>query len=215
MLTHLRPLDQSEVQQLGVARRNKEIRQYLSFADVECSVDMDFKKRMNPNGSFYELDESLSLFPPAAAALLKYKKHEWVIIAFEKGKKVESMWLNKGPDRSSVSIYLPVEDIADISTRNDYTTVLIFHNHPNSNPSQLDCTQASETDLRTANKFAHVLNAKGVNLVKFVCERGSHYEYFFSPAESFVPLLEVTRTIEASNGRSGMSNFSLHCERLF
>jgi len=36
---------------------------------------------MNPNGTFYRINESLFGFPATVAALLKYKKHEWIIIA--------------------------------------------------------------------------------------------------------------------------------------
>lgn len=215
VFTHLGPLDRSEVQRLGIKRRNNEVRRYYSFVGVEYTIDREFKKRMNPNGSFYDWNEDLRDFPSVAAALLKYKKHEWIIVAFEKGQTVELMWLNKGFDRSSVALYLPIEKIAEIAANKACFSVLIFHNHPNSNPSELDCSQPSEMDLKTAIEFARVLNDKGVNLVEFVCERGSHYEYYLSPSECFVPLREIILTIEAGNGLSRMSNLSLHWERLF
>jgi len=91
VFTHLRPLTEDEVKQLGTKRRGKQIRGYFSFAAVGFNVDKEFKKQMNPNGTFYRINEGLFEFPSIAAALLKYKKHEWIIIAFEKHKKIGLM----------------------------------------------------------------------------------------------------------------------------
>nr|MBC7244231.1 hypothetical protein [Chloroflexota bacterium] len=87
VFTHLRPLNEGEINQLATKRRNKQIRGYFSFAAGEFDVNREFKKRMNPNGTFYRINEGLFEFPSIAAALLKYKKHEWISIAFENQKK--------------------------------------------------------------------------------------------------------------------------------
>jgi hypothetical protein len=84
IITHLRPLNAREVKIFANKRRDKMIYQYFNFNQHEYSVDKTFKKNMNPNGMFYEIDENLYSFPSIAAGLLKYKKHEWIIIAFEK-----------------------------------------------------------------------------------------------------------------------------------
>nr|MBC7244230.1 hypothetical protein [Chloroflexota bacterium] len=125
------------------------------------------------------------------------------------------IWLNKGFDRSGVSPYLSVEKIANIAKRENYTSILIFHNHPNTNPNYYDCRKPSSKDLESANNFAHVLNTHGINLVEFVCERGIHYKYFFSPADSFLPLSEFVLAIEEINGSSKFRNLLLHLERIF
>lgn len=77
---------------------------------------------MNPNGTFYRISENLFGFPSTATALLKYKKHEWIIIAFEKDKRAELIWLNKGFDRSGVSPYLPVGGITETAKRENLTS---------------------------------------------------------------------------------------------
>lgn len=215
VFTHLRPLTENEVKHLGTKRRGKHIRVYFSFNTREFNVDKEFKKRMNPNGKFYRIDEDLVDFPSTAAALLKYKKHEWIIIAFEKQKKVVSIWLNKGFDRSGVSPYLSVDNIAGIANQENCKSVLIFHNHPNTNPDYYDCSHPSSQDMNSANEFAQVLNGHGVNLVEFVCERGMHYEYFLSPVGSFLPLSEFIGTINRISGSSKLKNLSLHIERIF
>jgi hypothetical protein len=188
---------------------------YFSFDAREFTVNKEFKKRMNPNGTFYGISESLFDFPAIAASLLKYKKHEWIIIAFEKDKKGELIWLNKGFNRSGVSPYLSVEDIAKICKQKNRLSVLIFHNHPNINPNYYDCSRPSNKDKKSADEFAQVLNRNGINLLEFVCERGRHYEYFLSPADTFLHLREFVEAIEKDNGQSKFKNLSLHFERIF
>ncbi len=215
IVTHLRPLTKDEVKSLGDKRRNRQIRMYFSFDTREFTVNKEFKKRMNPNGTFYRINENIFGFPATAAALLKYKKHEWIIIAFEKDKKVDLIWLNKGFDRSGVSPYLSVEDITKNVKQENQISVLIFHNHPNINPNYYDCRKPSGQDIKSANEFAQVLNQNGINLLEFVCERGKHYEYFLSPAGTFLPLAEFVEAIDNLNGQSKFKNLSLHFERIF
>ena len=215
IVIHLRPLREEEIRALGQKRRNKQILKYFSFDSREFNANKDFKKSMNPDGRFYQINESLFEFPSLAAALLKYKKHEWIVIAFEQNKKVDSIWLNKGFDRSAVSLYLSMEHIAEIAKEDKQTSVLIFHNHPNANPNYYDCRRPSDKDIKSASDFAQVLNRNGSNLLEFVCERGIHYRYYLSPADSFLPLSEFIDAINKVNGLSRFKNLSLHFKRIF
>jgi len=214
VFTHLRPLDEDEVKQLATKRRDGRIRGYFSYELAEFNIDKGFKKRMNPNGAFYKINEDLFEFPSIASALLKYKKHEWIIIAFEVQRTINSIWLNKGFDRSEVSPHLSARDMVNIAKRENYTSILIFHNHPNSNPRNYDCRNPSSTDLESANEFTRVFNAHGVNLVEFICERGIHHEYLLSPANSFLPLSDFAMAVDDINGLSKLKNLSLHIERI-
>jgi hypothetical protein len=215
IVIHFRPLREEEIRALGQKRRNKQISQYFSFDSREFDVNKDFKKNMNPNGAFYQINENLFQFPSLASALLKYKKHEWIIVAFEKNKKVNSIWLNKGFDRSAVSLYLSIEHVAELARKEKQTSVMIFHNHPNINPNYYDCRRPSAKDIESASDFAQVLNHNGINLLEFVCERGMHYRYYLSPADNFLPLSEFIDAIDNINGLSRFKNLSLHCERIF
>ncbi len=215
IFTHLHPLTKDEVESLAGKRRNRQIRLYFLFTPHEFTVNKEFKKRMNPNGTFYRINESLFDFPAIAAALMKYKKHEWIIIAFEKDKKIDLIWLNKGFDRSSVSSYLSVEDIIKKVKQENKLSVLRFHNHPNINPNYVDCSRPSAQDINLANEFAQILNQNGLNLLEFVCERGKHYKYFSSYSNSFFPLCKIINDLEIENNISKFKNLSLHFERLF
>ena len=170
---------------------------------------------MKPTGRFYQISESLQEFPAIAAALLKYKKHEWIIVAFERNKEIFLIWLNKGSNRSSVSSGLSAKDMVEVAEATKASSVLTFHNHPNPYPNYLDCTKPSDQDIETAKVWSSVLNESGINLVSFICERGRHYEYFLSPADSFLPLQQFIDEINQVNGRSKLKNLSLHFERIF
>jgi hypothetical protein len=212
---HLRPLEEHEVKSLSTKRRNKSVESYFLSDDVEHSVNSEFKNKLNPNGVFYQVDLSLHTVAATVAALLKYKKHEWIIIAFEKHKKVHRLWVNKGHNNSSASIYLPLNQSLEVALQNGYSSILMFHNHPNSDPSKYDCTQASKTDLDTAAHWADRLNPGGINLIEYVCERGRHYRYFLSPSDSFLPLNCFIEEIDKTNGHSLLGNLRLHFERIF
>ena len=213
--THLRPLSEKQISKLASKKRRRRIRRYFTFDTSEFVANKEFKRKMNPNGSFYNLNEKLFEFPSIAASLLKYKKHEWIIIAFEKDETIERVWINKGFDRESVGSFLSTSEIVQIGKENKMTSIFIFHNHPNSNPAVYSCKNPSLQDLKSAKEYASELNNNGINLVEFICERGSHYEYFLSPSEQFLPVQEIVKAIELKNGISKRSNLKLHLQRLF
>ena len=213
LLTHLRPLNEREIQDLSNRRRDKEINRYFSFDMDEYQVDKEFKGRMNGDGEFYHIHDTLFEFPSVAAGLLKYKKHEWIIVAFEKHRTIDLLWVNKGPDRNGVSCALSAGKISQISLSNNYSSVLIFHNHPNPNPRQYDCSEPSEQDITSARSYSQILDESGINLVEFVCERGRHSQYFFSVADPFVPVQEFRESIVQKNDTSRVQNLLLHIER--
>lgn len=215
IFTHLRPLNSNEISQLGNKRRNREIMQYFSFNNAEFYPNADLKRTMKPDGSFYHFDEILYDYPSKAAALLKYKKHEWIVLAFEEDRKIKFLWLNKGSDNSSANNYLSLYEMFSICEIRGYSSILLFHNHPNSNPSNYSCTKPSEADLKTANHYASELKKRGINFLGFVCERGKHYEYFRSIAECFIPVSTFVQDITRYNGISKYRNLLLHLERIF
>ena len=170
------------------------LERYFSFDEREFNVNSFLKSTMNAEGEFHNWDESLSEFPALAAGLLKYKKHEWVIVGFEKNKRVTKAWLNKGPDGTQVSTYLSNEAIVRIAKQGGYSTILTFHNHPASDPANFSYHEPSSTDLETAKYRASIFSAKGLNLLSFVCVAGRHYQYFTTYADKFVAKM---------NGRNG------------
>jgi hypothetical protein len=60
----------------------------------------------------------------------KYKRHEWVFIAFMTDGVVDRFWVNKGPDNEGVSPFIGISDAAEICQKEGFNHVLVGHNHP-------------------------------------------------------------------------------------
>ncbi len=212
IVLHLRPLKQDEVKILSGKRRNKAIEAYFAFRNVQFIADRDAKKAMPPAGGYFYVDWELSDAPPMVAGLLKHKKHEWIIFAFEKARKVEKLWMNKGFDKQRVAHSVSIESVRRMCVDSGYSSVQVLHNHPNPEGFR---TGASTADLSSANSWATILNEANVTLVEYVCDRGTPIRYFLKAPDTFLPLTEFEQGINATNGLSWRKNFSLHFERIF
>lgn len=104
ILLHLRSLSEDEVKELGIKRRNKGITKYYTHNAVQYIGNREAKKAMPQYGGYFPVDWGFDIAPPIIASLLKSKKHEWVVVAFEKERNVQYLWMNKGSDKSSVGI---------------------------------------------------------------------------------------------------------------
>ena len=106
IISQSRPLSNKEINKLANKRRRKLMNNYYNFSNFKYSVDKNFKSNMNSEGMFYRFTkktEDLHTFPSVVSALLKYKKHEWVVIGFEKEKQIDLMWINKGNNNKNVN----------------------------------------------------------------------------------------------------------------
>lgn len=213
-IRYSKPLNYEEVLQLANSRRINNINKYYSFPKVEYKVNMDFKKRMSAKGKIYKFSEHLYDLPAIAAGLLKYKKHEWIIVAFEKNQKVDLMWVNKGQDNRFVGLALDFNQIINIAKENKYTSIITFHNHPNSNPNSYNCTKPSSVDLETANNWGEICKENDINLVEYICERGIAYRYYLKIINEFYNIDLIIKEIEQLNDKSSEKNFELHKERM-
>lgn len=215
IILHLRPLTKDEIGLLAEKQRKTKISLYFKFDNREYLPNKDFKKRMDPSGNYYKINDSLFEIPAIASSLLKYKKHEWIIITFEKYKNINMIWLNKGSDKSSVSLTYDFSHFVKYANRNNYSSILIFHNHPNSRPNEFNKTSPSEKDISSAKEFAEISNSNGINLLEFVCERGRHYQYYHSYYSGFLPKEEFIHKINLLNNVSKYNNLKLHLQRYY
>lgn len=213
--THLRPLSQLELQDMAVRRRKRAIRQYYQYSTSLVDMDLHFKRRMKAKGELYPVSEPLRLFPSIAAGHLKYKKHEWMLIAFERHGHVECMWLNKG-ERTSVSPRLQFEGVLDFAMKGQYTSILVFHNHPSStrasNPFDV---VPSKADVDLAESWSRRAGELKLSVASFICYRGIAGAYKIKCPDSFLPVTEFLSDLGSVNGKSKLKNLCLHCERLF
>jgi hypothetical protein len=211
-LFHRRPLTEDEIVTLASVRRRIDVNRYFNFSRIQIPVNREFKSSMHAKGKFYKVSVPLSELPAYAAALLKGKKHEWIIIAFEKSSRIEYLWINKGFDNQSASILISVDNVADFAIKDSFSTVLMFHNHPNSNPNQYSYSQASPTDLRTADLYSSTLAAIGISHIAFVCERGMFFKYFSNYSDTFMPVNGYIQVISCIDNSIPANNYHLHKE---
>ncbi len=207
-ILYSQPLSEEEIEGLAYLRRLKAINQYYSFDRNQFYGDKVFKKNMDATGSFYNVDIELFCLPATIASWLKGKKHEWIIVAFEKGKKVDLIWMNKGFDNEEVCIFLDDVQIKTIALDHQYNSILIFHNHPNG------VLSASNQDYIHARTYAQFLNDINVNLIDFVCATGVYHEYSRFVVDSFMCKDKFIAKIQKENDISTANNISLHKEFL-
>lgn len=205
--TNSYPLDENEIDELAISQRFWDIYQYFSFADSQGQVNQEFKSALNTKGQFYRIfDIDISIFPSIAAGLLKGKKHEWILFAFSKDKKVFSFYINKGYDNQSVAPNITIEETKRIAFENKANIILEFHNHPNA------VLGASKQDIISANYFGETLCEVGINFLAFVCGRGNFIQYSWWFIDSFFPESNYLKDIENNNGKTRSQNFQMRKE---
>lgn len=212
LLTHRRELTDVEMEKLSQKRRKNYIRMNYNFRLVNAFPDKNFKSSMNPKGQMYNANISLEDFPSYAANLLKWKKHEWVLLALVQDKQVKCFYANKGLDKSSVSFNCNIYDLLEICKDNSCQTIMRFHNHPNSDPQRYNCLLASNQDKISAKSISEITIKEGVNWIDFICERGKFTRFFYEFSNTFFPESSQICYIEEENGESKVRNYKLQRE---
>lgn len=200
------PLSNAEVEQLALSQRFNDVFHYFNFTIQQFIINKDFKVRLNSKGQFYNLNEELKNIPSIASAILKGKKHEWVLFAFSKGKNVYLIYTNKGYDNQSVSSNISFDVLSTIAKDEGADTILHFHNHPNG------VLQASQQDILSADYYGKLFTKEKINYLAFVCGRGNYYQYAWWIIDSFCPLNNYINSINRNNGKSRSANFNLRKE---
>lgn len=208
---HQEPLDENELLQLSKKRTREYIHKHYQFKKVVVTVNKRFKASLNPNGKWYETEIELSLFPSYVAALLKGKKHEWVVLAIEKDGVVLGFYANKGRDKRSVSFNCSLSEIMEKCKRQGCSTIMRFHNHPNGNPNYETHLLASKQDKLSAKSCAERV-IHSYNWLDFVCERGDFIKFFEQYSPAFFPESARIEQIRAENNISKWGNYILHRE---
>jgi len=211
-LTHKNPLNDLQIEKLSIKRRKRYIRKNYTFHIRSTIIDSKFKSKMNSNGKLYSVNLPLPNFPAYVSALLKGKKHEWVVLAIEGEGVVKYIWTNKGFDSSSVNFFCDISDIINLCKDNNCYTIMRFHNHPNSSPNTQTCFLASEQDKKSAHLLSATANSDSLNWLDFVCERGNYLKYFEKYSDTFIPKCALPESIKNENAISKYHNYKLHRE---
>ena len=125
---------------------------------------------------------------------------------------MQRLWWNKGPDGTTVRAFLSEGALysAIITLKPD--TIAIFHNHPNPDPSLYQMNQPSEADLIHARFYNDLCGKLGVNLLEFICERGSPHLYYAGFVDTMIPIRTIIFEIQQVNGKNIINNYLLRKE---
>jgi hypothetical protein len=207
-----RPLSEQEIEAFARRARIVAIEEHFNFRDMEIEANPHFKRSMETNGRLYSVDLPITQFPATAAALLKGKKHEWIIFAYAQGDRVFVIWLNKGPDNKRVWPLMDPHQLLRYAEGLGADTVLDIHNHPNPNPARLSASLPSAQDHVSADTMGSVFASRGITYLAFVTERGRHYQYGCWVPDHLIPLPKLVTQVWARNGKSRLSNLDLRSE---
>jgi hypothetical protein len=209
-----RHITATEVEKLSKKRRQRALERHFRAGPPSLGAHPAFKSSLRSEGRFYPADIPLDQLPWFAGSLLKYKKHEWIVFCLVAGTRCLALWANKGLDKTCVIGGVTAEDLATACAQLGCDSVVAFHNHPTSRPEYCSYHMPSNVDRTSAARQAQILNAIGVSLLAFVCERGRPHRYAFHPAANLFPLPEIERQVESECNRSRWTNLRLRWELL-
>lgn len=181
--------------------------------DVDISsrrMSAESKAFMEAEGKYYEMDTDIDVFGMWVSSLLKYKKHEWVVVAFEKDRKIFGMWLNKGEPRSVY--FLPsLKELVEKCKSEGGRALIRFHNHPNPNSSLYNTLLPSEQDLFSAKWCANIANENQLNWIDCVCSVGKCKKYFSSYASPQIPKAAEPEYLKIRSKNQATERFPVIC----
>jgi hypothetical protein len=206
------PLNADEVFELARKKQWNHFLATYSYSSIPRNADPTAKKAMKASGQFVRCDLRYFELPSSVAGLLKYKKHEWVVLVFVKEFHAEYLWWNKGKDGTSVSPYLRGGHLENALRLYRPDTLIRLHNHPNPNPSKYRTNLPSQQDLKSAEYFSGLLSEKGISFLDFVCERGVPHLYFAFFNSSLSPVERYVEEISGKNNSGIFANIGLRRE---
>jgi hypothetical protein len=215
IISHLEVLTRDEIEEVTTAIWLDNIKNRFEFNKGEYIIDNNFRKYLRSWGKYYEIDETLFSLPSVIAELLRYKRHEWIVVAFEKGQKINKVWINKGVDENSVTLRFKIQDLIE-EQEEVFSSILVFHNHPcPHNSSEYELSKPSEQDIETANVRFEILSEKNLNYIEFICVKGKYYPYYMKICKKQYPIAHIEDDIMKLNGQSKYVNLKLHCKKVF
>ncbi len=209
---HRHPLSLNEIASLALKRQRNEAIFKHDYSRSPRPANPIEKKAMKSGGEFVPSNLAYDEAPSRIAGLLKYKKHEWIVLAFIDSMRVRKLWWNKGPDGTKVWSFLRHHSLRSVIKSLKPDTIAILHNHPNPNPSVLRMNIPSRQDIRSAGIYDLEFSNHRINLLEFICERGIPHLYYASFDDSVAPLTPIILGIIGENGRGILRNRTLRKE---
>jgi len=200
----------------ALARKRQKTRflSRFSFSKDPQLADADEKKAMKSDGQFVVCDLAFYEAPARIAGLLKYKKHEWIVVAFIHAQRMTKLWWNKGPDGTKVWLLLHEKALLRAISLLRPEAIAILHNHPSSSLEFLTGinSEPSEADLRSAGYYDGEFSKFGIHLFEFICYRGVPHLYYAGFDNNIIPLEPILAEINGVNGKGVLRNYRLRIE---
>ena len=209
---HRHPLTAEELFALSRKRQRNRAFSVFEFSITPQPASPVEKKAMKSQGEFVPCDLAYHGTPARIAGLLKYKKHEWIVIVFINSHRAHQLWWNKGPDGTTVWSFLRDHPLKSAIEAFKPDAIAMLHNHPNPNPSKYRVNLPSSADLRSASLYDAEFSKHGISLLEFICDRGVPHLYYAGFADSVVPIKPIIEEIGRINGTNLFKNYSLQKE---
>jgi len=206
------PLNPEEVIELARIKQWRHLLLVHAFNSIPVTTDASKKKAMKASGQFVRCDLRFSHLPSSIAGLLKYKKHEWVVLVFVKHLHAEYLWWNKGRDGNSAFPYLRGGYLDNALRLHKPDMLVRLHNHPNPDATKYRLNQPSSQDLKSAEYYSNLLSKQGIGFMDFVCERGVPYLYYAFLDSRLAPIEGFIKDIATINDSGFFANVGLRRE---
>lgn len=199
-------LDIEEKSKLFNAKRFFVKYHLFRFNSFRATVNYYFKKELDPKGSFYEYRVKIEDFPAVGAALLKSKKHEWIIFAISSYTEIIGFFINKGQNARSVNTVYTNSQILKKVNELEGKLIIEIHNHPNGvlNPS--------DQDLKSSISYGRLFNENNLHYIAIVCSRGRFLEYAWWYFSDDTEKEELLIEIENKSSKNRFYNLLLRLE---
>lgn len=202
-ITHMNPLNGEQIEELAGYVRKEKINQHYNFLTKKKKTSRKFSKNMNPDGKYYHMEVPLEEMPSVAASLLKSKRYEWRILAFERDGMVDCIYSNKGEEHS-VSIKEDISKILQLCDECEYTTVFDVHNHPSGE------LRPSSADISSCNALSSIFMKMDINFIGIIVSDNLWTCYYKKISDNFLPKEDFINEIYNKNGTDKEVNLELH-----
>lgn len=202
------PLSDDQIEAVAKTRRNKKLCEVFTWDSVETAVDPSFKAEMDPEGAIHQFLCPMRLAPANVAALLKWKKHEWIVFVFCKEQEAKAVYFNKGPNNSVVWPHISTQQIMQLAKSVGADILLCLHNHPNG------VLWPSEADLTSATSLGEICCRNRIAFFDFVCAAGRFREYFAAVPATLMPLQDFVNSVLEMNQGGSLPRLKLRWEWL-
>ena len=211
----MRPITEKELEKWAKKELKKATTEYFKFEfeppkSLKKQYESD-KPLVDKDGSEITINIPFKYGPACMSYWLKHKKHQWIVAIYCKDKtNFTRLYGNKGPDNTTVSCSLRPESMFGIGRRNNFDSVLIFHNHPMSVSSNVSKEDREIAKIRK--KFA---KQNDWNYLEFICIRGDFKLFEENYNSKFKQISDYKKEYKELGKQSALQNLKFRWDKIY